>query len=288
MKYVPRVLRYVQPYWPLAVFTIVVLLLHTVAGLLAPWPLKILIDNVLENHPLPPNLVHLLGPLAGTRSGLLVFAVVGGLGVTLLENWLNVLSNYINTRLELSMVLDFRSDLFQHAQRLSMAFHDQRRSGGLIFAINNQADAVAGLVMTIPPLAQSVLTLVGMIWIVLQIDRQLALISLVVVPFLYYSVGYYTTHIQDRLREVRGMEGETLSIIHEAMSMLRVIVAFGREDHEYRRFRNQGEQAIDARVKLTVRQTLFSLAVNMTTASGTALVLGFGALHALQGQVTVG
>jgi len=108
------------------------------------------------------------------------------------------------------------------------------------------------------------------------------------VPFLYYSVRYYVKHIQQRLDEVKGMEGESLSIIHEAVSMLRVIVAFGREDHEYRRFRDQGERTIHARIKLTVRQTLFSLAVNMITAAGTALVLGYGAFHVLQGALTVG
>ena len=64
--------------------------------------------------------------------------------------------------------------------------------------------------------------------------------------------------------------------------MLRVIVAFGRERHEYRRFREQGEEAVDARVRLTVRQTMFSLVVTMITAIGTALVLGFGAYHVLQ------
>lgn len=108
-----------------------------------------------------------------------------------------------------------------------------------------------------------------MFWITFQIDRQLALVSLVVVPFLYYSVGYYTRHIQQRLLQVRTMEGDTLSIIHEAMSMLRVIVAFGRENHEYRRLREQGERANDARVKLTVRQTLFTLVVETITAAGT-------------------
>ena len=70
--------------------------------------------------------------------------------------------------------------------------------------------------------------------------------------------------------------------------MLRVIVAFGREDHEYQRMRAQGELANDARVGLTVRQSLFSLGVDATTAAGTALVLGFGAYHVLQGSLTVG
>jgi ABC-type multidrug transport system fused ATPase/permease subunit len=186
------------------------------------------------------------------------------------------------------MILNFRSDLFQHAQRLSMAYHDRRRSGGLIFAINFQADNAAGLVMTIQPLVQSALTLVGMFWITFEINARLALLSLVIVPFLYYSVAYYMTHIQDRLRKVKGLEGESLSIIHEAISMMRVIVAFGREGYQHRKFREQGKKAVDERVKVTVRQTAFSLLVNTTTAAGTALVLGYGVHQIIEGRMTGG
>src|SRR5437867_2793444 len=79
-----------------------------------------------------------------------------------------------------------------------------------------------------------------------------------------------------------------MSIVFEAVAMLRVIAAFARERYEFRRFRSQGETAADARVNLTVKQTLFSLVVNTWTAAGTALVLGFGAWHVLQGQLSVG
>jgi ABC-type multidrug transport system fused ATPase/permease subunit len=158
----------------------------------------------------------------------------------------------------------------------------------LIYIINSQGEGIGGLLMTIPALAQSLITLVGMIVIVMNFDTGLALISLAVVPFLFYSVRYYSTHIQDRLMHVKTMEGESLSIIHEAISMLRVIVAFGRESHENRRYREQGERAVEARVNITVRQMLFSMAVNMTTAIGTALVLGFGAYRVLSGKLTVG
>ncbi len=84
------------------------------------------------------------------------------------------------------------------------------------------------------------------------------------------------------------MEHESLSLIHEAIGMLKVIMAFGRERHELRRYREQAEVMVDARVWLTVRQTLFSLVVNTATAIGTALVLGVGAYHAIQGKVTIG
>jgi ATP-binding cassette subfamily B protein/subfamily B ATP-binding cassette protein MsbA len=288
VKYFPRVLRYLKPYKRLAAVSVLLILLGALAGLAVPWPLQILIDNVLGDHPLPEFLAFCLGPLADSRVGLMLFAVVGGVVVTLLQNGLSVLDHYVNTRIDQSMVLDFRSDLFRHAERLSLSFHDQRRSGMLIYIINTQGDAAARLLMAIPPLAQSLLTLVGMFWILMLIEWRLALLSLTVVPLLYYSVGYYMKHIQKRLYEVRGMEGESLSIIHEAISMLKVIVAFGREDHEHRRFRKQGERTVDARVRLTVRQTLFSLAINTITAAGTALVLGFGAYEALQGRITAG
>jgi ABC-type multidrug transport system fused ATPase/permease subunit len=84
------------------------------------------------------------------------------------------------------------------------------------------------------------------------------------------------------------MEGQAMSIIHEAMTMLRVVVAFGGERHELRRFREQGETAVEARVQVTLRQTIFSLGVNMITAAGTAAVLGVGAHHVMHHRLTVG
>jgi ABC-type multidrug transport system fused ATPase/permease subunit len=285
VKYALRVLRYLRPYWKLAGLSVALIVLGALFSLLTPWPLALLVDHVLGEKPLPAALTGLVGD---DRFTWLLIAVGAGLLFTFVQQGLSVLDNYVNTKMDQSMVLDFRSDLFQHAQRLSMAFHDQRRSGMLIYAINFQANAASRLVMTIPPLAQSLLTLVGMFWVLFLMEPQLALLSLTVVPFLYLSVGYYMRHVEPRLERVRAMEGESLSIIHEAMSMLRVIVAFGRERYEYRRFRSQGEQAVDARVKLTVRQTLFSLVVDTTTAAGTALVLGFGTYHVMQGELTVG
>jgi len=288
VKYIPRVLRYLRPYWRLAVISAIVIGLSGLVALLLPWPIKILADSVLANEPLPWIVARPLGSLSQNRFALLGLVIAATLAIALLTDLLSMVNNYVNTKIDMSMVLDFRSDLFQHAQRLSLSFHDQRRSGMLIYVVNSMADAVSRITMTIPPLAQSLITLVGMFWITYRMDHYLALISLLIVPLLYYSVGYYIKHIQGRLLEVKTMEGETLSIIHEAMSMLRVIVAFGREPYEYQRFRAQGERARDARVKITVRQTLFATAVNLTTALGTAMVLGFGAYHALQGRLTIG
>jgi ATP-binding cassette subfamily B protein len=288
LKYVPRVLRYVRPYWKFAAMSVAISTVFTLLGLLTPWPMKFLIDSVLGNEPLPALIAGMLGGAGESRVTLLWIIVLAQLLLHVVFNGLSAILTYVSTRLDLGMTLDFRSQMFQHVQRLSLSFHDQRRAGRLMYIINMIDSVPTNVLMTLLPLGQNIITLGGMLWITYLLDPQLALLSLTVVPVLYYSIGYYVTHIQQRLYQVRNMEGETLGIIHEAMSMLRVIVAFGREDHEYRRMRAQGERANDARMGLTMRQSYFSLGVDTMTAAGTALVLGVGAYHVLQGSLTVG
>jgi ATP-binding cassette subfamily B protein len=287
LLYCRKISSYLRPYWLLAVGAGIVTLSTAAIGLLSPWPMKVLVDTVLGNEPLP-AMLRFASPWIPNKFALLALTVGAGFGITLGVNLCSVAASYLTTKLDLAMTLDFRSSLFQQAQRLSMAYHDRCRSGMIIYIINSMAGAPTALVMAVLPLVQNVLTLVGMFWISYRLNAGLALLSLLVVPFLYYSVGYYSTHIRERLMTVKGMEGETLSIIHEAVSMLRVIVAFGREGYEYERFREQGKRAVGARIKVTVRQALFSLAVNTTTAIGTAVVLGYGAYLALNKQLTVG
>ncbi len=281
----PRVLPYLRPYSALGALAVALLGVAVLMGLLSPWPLAILIDTVLGKKPLP-SLLGFLGEWSTTA--LLLLAVIGGLAITTIENGVGVIQSYVNTKLEQRMALDVRSDLFRHAQGLSQAWHDNARTGNLMYAINNQAHAVGAVTVAIPPLFQALATLVGMLLIAFRIDPELALIAMSVVPFIYWSTRYYSKHIEPRLYDVRNMEAQSLSIVHEAMAMLRVIVSFGRQKHEYTRFRSQAERAVDARVDVTVRETIFSLAVNVSTALGTALVLGFGAWHVLQGELSAG
>src|SRR5262249_17005752 len=121
MKYLPIVWRYLKPYRTLAAVSVALIVLQSLASLLGPWPLKVLIDNVLDGQPLSSSLTSLLGSLAQDRLRLMIFAVAAGVGIVALDNLLTVVSNYVHTKLKLAMVLDFRSNLFEHSQRLSMA-----------------------------------------------------------------------------------------------------------------------------------------------------------------------
>ncbi len=285
-RLIPRLFPYLKPYKGLVVGSLLLSALAVLIGLADPWPLAFMVDNVLGNHAPPALVTQIIGPQ--DRYRLLLIAALAGLVLVVVRNAMSVLHEYVNTRVHQRLVLDFRSDLFQHAQRLSVSYHDSRPTGQLMSQINWLPDQAGDLLIGIPPLIQSLVMLIGMFLIAVRLDPVLALLSLTVVPVMYYSVGIYSARIVPRLKYVRALEWQTMSIVFEAVAMLRVIAAFARERYEFRRFRSQGETAADARVNLTVKQTLFSLVVNTWTAAGTALVLGFGAWHVLQGQLSIG
>jgi len=254
--------------------------LTAILSLAQPWPLALMVDTVSGHRHSPFGI--------DSFTVLLLVVVVAGFALTVVVHGLNVGNSFVDATLEQNMVLDLRSDLFDHCERLSLAFHDARRTGELMGRINYQAAALGTVVMAFPPLVESVLTLVGMTAIAMLIDWKVALISLTVAPLVYYALGLYGTRIVPRLQHVQGLEWQSLSIVNEAMSMLRVIVSFGREGYEHRRFREQGKTAVDARVQLTVRQTAFTLAVQTATALGTALVFFFGFRAVFNGDITIG
>ncbi len=281
-----RSLRYARPYWHLIVASLVMIGLTSALSLLAPWPLAMIVDSVLGSKHLPAPVPHIAR--TWDRTTLLVALVLAGLVFTALDNAVTVLNEYVTTRLDQWMVLDLRGDLFRHVHRLSPSFYEGERTGTLMYQINGLASAVGSVIVALPPVLQSVVTLAGMFFVAYTIDPTLALLSLSVVPVIYASLGYYARRVEPRLVNARRLEGQNLAIVHEAISMLKVIVTFGREATMFARFREQGEAAVRARVDVTVRQTLFSLVVNTTTAAGSALVIGVGAWHVLHNELTVG
>jgi len=283
----PRVRPYLRPYRKLLIGVMCLTVLTAVLGLAEPWPLAIILNQILQDQEATGAVAFVFGS-DPTVWVVLVAMVTARFLIIAVGNAFTVLNHYLGSKTEQNMVMDLRSDLFAHVQRLSFTFHDQRQTGALMSQINIQAASVGNIVMVFPPIAEAVLTLIGMLAIALLLDWQLALLSLLVLPFLYWSFGMYGRRIVPRLQHVQELEWRSLSIVHEAMAMLRVIVSFGREDYEHRRFREQGRVAVDERVKLTVGQSMYTLWVQTATAFGTSLVLGVGAWHVIEGKISIG
>lgn len=286
-KALPRAKPYLAPYRRTLTWVTVLTLLIALLGLAEPWPLAVILNQVLHEQK-PTGIIATVYGAHPEVTVVLLSMLIGRFVIVVIGNGFTVLSHYLGAKTEQNMVLDLRSDLFDHVQRLSLTFHDERHTGALMSQINNQAASVGNIVMVVPPIAEASMTLIGMLAIALLVDWELGLLSLVIVPFLYWSFGLYGARIVPRVQRVQQLEWRSLSIVHEAMAMLRVIVSFGREEYEHRRFREQGQEAVDERVRLTVRQSLYGLGVQTTTAAGASLIMGVGAWHVIEGRISVG
>ena len=281
----PRARHYVRPYRRRAASSVGLTILLALAAIAQPWPVAFVVDTVVHDRPAPAWARNLVGD--GDRQ-LILLGAAGILLLSLVSGAVMVAHEYVSTNLDLRITFDLRSDLYRHALRLSPNYYDDRKVGGLMYRINNEADNLGRIVLFLPDVTQSALTLLGMLFIAFRIDAPLALLSLSVVPFVVLSTTFYANRIEHHVGRTRKSELAMLSIVHEAVAMVRVIVAFGREPHEHRRFREQGEHAVAARVALTLRESLFRLAVGLITAIGTAAVLGFGAHQVVNGRITAG
>jgi ATP-binding cassette, subfamily B, bacterial len=280
-----RVLPYLRPYRGLATIAIVLTVLSAALSLLHPWPLAFVIDNVV-NHRTPPGWI---AALAGTgTNGRILFAAVASVLIMAVGGLIGIVNEYVTNSIDRRMALDLRSEMLAHCHRLPMAYHDSASTGDVMFRINDQAEAIGQIVIAVPDLALGALTLMGMLFVAFHIDAQLALVSAAVVPFVLWSTRRYTHAIDPELRRVQRMEGTNLTLVHEGLTMLRVIMAFGRERQEHEKFRAQGEETVDARVRVTVRQAAFNFAVSSVTAAGTAAVVGFGAHDVLTHRISAG
>jgi ATP-binding cassette subfamily B protein len=286
-KALPRMKPYLAPYRKTLIALLVLTVFAAALGLAEPWPLAVILNEVLHNEK-PTGFISFVFGSDPTVWVVLVSMVVARFLIIVLGNGFTVWNHFLGAKMEQNMVLDLRSDLFAHVQRLSLTFHDQRQTGALMSQINIQAAAVGNVVMVIPPLVEAGLTLIGMFVIATLIDWQIAVFAMIILPFLLWSFGIYGKRIVPRLQRVQRLEWESLSIVNEAMTMLRVIVSFGREDHEHRRFVRQGQTAVDERVKLTVSQSMYTLGVQTITAAGTSAVMGLGAWHVIQGKISIG
>jgi ATP-binding cassette subfamily B protein len=281
---------YMRPYrWRLTVLALVSVV-EVGLGALTPWPLKVVVDNVLSHRPMPDGFLH-LSSLASRVSAatLLAIVLVAGLVIQILDQWVSTLHTQIQVDTGQRMVFDLRSRLFAHLQALDMRHHTAVSAGDAVYRLDADAYCIDNLVMTgLFPMASAALTLIVMLAILVKIDPLLATLALVVVPFLYELLRIYTTPLGERAESVKEMESTLSERLYETFSAIRVVKSFARERYEQERFAARARSSMQARVRLTWHESLFSLAITAVTIFGTTLVLWVGGLHVLRGQLTVG
>ena len=285
-----RLLHHTWPYWPYILGIFLLDLVATPLALLGPVPLKIAVDTVVGSQPLPPLLQAVL-PDPETHSKLLLLSVAVGLLVCVVFlTHLQALGSYVlRTHTGEWLTLHFRTLLFRHVQRLTFAFHDARGTADTIYRIQYDAPSIQWLTIHgVIPLLTSVITLLSMIYVAACLDWQLALVAMSVIPFLMAIPKIYDCRMRGQYTSVKELESSSLGIVHEVLTALRVVKAFGREDHEQERFVAQSSAGMGARIRLAFAESAFGLLSNVITAIGTALVLYIGVRSVLESRLTLG
>jgi ATP-binding cassette subfamily B protein/subfamily B ATP-binding cassette protein MsbA len=258
--------------------------LITGAELLKPWPLKIIIDHVLTGKALAWSIT------AGwSRETLLFVTCLAMIAVYLFLGILNIINNYTTIRMGQSMVNDLRGTVYNHLQRLSLAFHHRRQVGDLLYRVTADTYAIQTLTMNgVFPILVSLGLLIGMTLVMLRLDWVLTLLALAVCPVLFVTISAMSRRINTAATIAHERESTIYSLVQRTMSAIRVIQAFTKEEEEHRRFMAASRESLSANLRLYTLQTLYSGVVNAVIALGTALVVWVGAQHVLSGVLSIG
>jgi ATP-binding cassette, subfamily B, bacterial len=279
-----KFLPYLRPYrWRFA-WALIQVFLMAGFDLLKPWPLQLVIDHVLGQKPLGAPGLQNLPP-----STLLVFACIGLIVVTMGSGLMALLHNYTTIGIGQRMVNDLRGSLYSHLQRLSLAFHSRHQIGDLMYRITADSFAVQTMIMNgLLPILSALVLLAGMLAILIPLDPVLTAVSLTIVPALFALIAVFNRRIAAVATEVRERESMVYALVQWAMSSVKVVQAFTKEEEEYRRFMGASRASLKATLRLYSWQTLYSAAVNALIAIGTALVVYAGARSVLGGEITLG
>jgi ATP-binding cassette subfamily B protein len=264
--------------------------LSSISTLLIPVPLKIAVDNVIGSHPLPGVLDALL-PNAVTSSSteVLVLAVVLLVLFMLLKQLVEFATLVLSTYAGQKLLLSFRARLFRHVQRLSLSYHDLRGVTDSTYRIQYDAQSLQTLAIAgVIPFLTALFTVIGMLYVTTKIDWRLGVIALAVSPPLLVTFHVYRRRLRRQWHEAKQLESSALSVVHEALSALRVVKAFGREDHERERFVGRSGESMRVQVGLSFVEGTFGVLIGLIMALGTAAVLWVGTRNVQAGTLTVG
>ena len=261
-----------------------------VANLLEPWPLKVVLDTVLRFRPAGGWLNHLISSIAGTdKLAILKFAAIAALAIAAMGALCSYTEKYCTTSVGQWVMHDLRRTLYSHIQLLSLAYHDQKRTGDLISRVTSDIDAIQSFIVSgLLGALINTLTLVGMVGVMFYLNWRFTLIALSVAPVLFAVVYSYTRRIKKASREVRKKEGEIVSVIQEVLSSIRVVKAFAREDYEQRRLEEESLEGVEIALRARSLKAKLSPLVEIIVAVGTSLVLWFGGRMVLDGSLSPG
>lgn len=261
----------------------------SIMGLLKPWPLKIILDNIISDNPLPPSLDFLQGLQAQGQVTFLVAAAVSIAVLALAQALFDYLQIFISASVGYEMVYGLRRELFAHLQRLSLSFHNRAKSGDLLSRIVADTNDLKNIYsVDILEFCSHVLMVVGMFTVVFYLDWKIGLIALSAMPLLTYTLFHLFAKTRASSKAQKRHEGQVASRMTEVLAAIPLVQAYARERYEEEQFDAVTVETLREGIRVARLKAGAKRSSEIITEVATAASVLFGALQVIGGAMTVG
>jgi len=274
----------------MVVVILMAMLIETLIGLASPWPLKIIIDNVVGHHALPPALAWMdrFFP-SEKRFQLAAVAALSFIAIAAIGSLAGFLENYYNEKVAQYIANDLRRRLYHHLQHLSIAYYDSHQTGKLLSTITADVSTIQDFASsTLLNILVDALTILGMIGIMFFLNADFTLVALAVTPFLLFFVARFKKAMKKATREVRKDQSNMFVVLQQGLESIRSVSAFGRQELEEAKLKKVSSETLNAALKARKVKSVLSPVVTIIVSACTAFVLWRGADLVLRGVMTVG
>ena len=284
------VLGLVQPYRKWLVVVFIAMLIETAMSIAAPWPLKIILDNVVGKHKLPEFLTWLRDFSSGEHTlalaGVAALAVIAIAAVGAVASYID---NYYTESVAQYVARDLRGRLYHHLQRLSLTYYDNHQIGNMVSTITSDVSTIQSFASTaLLSILVDSLTIIGMLGVMLYLNFDFALIVVVVTPALLFFISHFKKAVKKATHEVRKRQSEIVGVVEQGLQSVRSVKAYGRQDTEEARLKEVGLASVQASLKARRVKSLLSPIVSVTVACCVAFVLWRGAGLIMSDAMTIG
>lgn len=242
-------------------------------NMMIPWLTKRVIDEALTlgQH-------HLLIPLS--------LAVVG---VAALRGVAAFFQRYSMEYVAQHVVYDMRSDLYRHLQALSFSYYDDMRTGQLMARVTGDVETLRRMIgFGIINLLSNIFTFGIVLFLLFSLHWRLALVSLLLMPFLVYTVAQFATKVRPAYRDIQAQLATLTSTLQENVTGVRVVRAFAQEESEREKFRHVNEGYFQKELRAVKMWAFYFPLMNFLSQLGTVFVIWYGGMEVMQGRLTLG
>ena len=281
----------VRPYRGTLLIILLAMMVETAMSLAAPWPLKVIIDNVVGTHKLPHWLDQMVRPMleGGARLQVAGLAALAVVIIALLGALAAYVDNYFTESVGQWVANDLRLRTYHHLQRLSLGYYDTHQTGTLLSTITTDIQTIQGFASSSTlNIFVDLLTIVSMLGLMFWLNWDFTMIAVGVTPFLLFFISRFKKAVKKATHEVRKEQSQIVAVVQQGLESMQVVKAFGRQDLEEANLAEVSHATVNAALAARRVKSMLSPVVTVTVALCTAVVLWRGAALILAGAMTVG